>query len=389
MTRENPWSTEDDPAPPVEDDPWSSLDAPPPPNPFATPWSRNAWTRENDEGREDDEGQENENEEDARTPAGTKAAEKPPTPWEQQNPWTQKPSPAPHDEASARDAGDAGETEVTGAIGAATEVIGATAAGEPDRVDGLPEQEDRKAGRRGSAGPGDGAARGAGRAAGGRKRRGRTGAKEAKEKERDGGSVRESPGDASSAAAGRRVRAGRGAGGGERADGAAAAEENAEGRAREICLRLLGMGPRTRAQLADALRRKGIPDEVAEGVLSRFTEVGLIDDEAFAQAWVQSRHSGRGLAKRALAAELRRRGVAQETVNDAVETLDSEEEERTARRLIERKAAATRGVDPAKRMRRLVGVLARKGYPPGLSYRVVRDVLAEEGTEVEEMPDPD
>jgi regulatory protein len=159
-----------------------------------------------------------------------------------------------------------------------------------------------------------------------------------------------------------------------------------EGRAREICLRLLGMGPRTWAQLAEALRRKGIPDEVVERVLGRFTDVGLIDDEAFAQAWVQSRHAGRGLARRALAGELRRRGVAEETVRDAVERLDEEEEERTARRLVERKAAATRGVEPAKRMRRLVGVLARKGYPPGMAYRIVREVLEEEGAEVEDLP---
>ncbi|WP_425547548.1 regulatory protein RecX [Actinomadura vinacea] len=170
-------------------------------------------------------------------------------------------------------------------------------------------------------------------------------------------------------------------------DGERGRREDPEKWAREVCLRLLERGPRTRAQLAEALRRKDVPDEVAEQVLGRFTEVGLIDDEAFAQAWVQSRHTGRGLARRALAVELRRRGVAEETVSDAVETLDDEQEEETARRLIARKAAATRGVEPAKRTRRLVGVLARKGYPPGLAYRVVREVLEEEGAEVEELPD--
>ncbi|MFD0541579.1 regulatory protein RecX [Actinomadura luteofluorescens] len=146
--------------------------------------------------------------------------------------------------------------------------------------------------------------------------------------------------------------------------------------------------PRTRAQLADALHRKQIPDDVAERVLARFTDVGLIDDEAFAQAWVQSRHAGRGLAKRALAAELRRRGVPAEAVNDAVETLDPAQEEQTARALVARKLPATRGADPAKRMRRLVGMLARKGYSPSLSYRVVKEALAEEGTDPENLPTP-
>ncbi|MFG1999593.1 recombination regulator RecX [Spirillospora sp. NPDC048911] len=158
--------------------------------------------------------------------------------------------------------------------------------------------------------------------------------------------------------------------------------------ARDVCLRMLTMAPRTRAQLADALRRKNVPDDVADNVLGRFTDVGLIDDEAFAQAWVQSRHTGRGLAKRALAAELRQRGVDNETVQEAVETLDPDQEERTARELMARKVAATRGMDPAKRTRRLVGMLARKGYSPGLAYRVVKEVLDEEGLELEDLPDP-
>ncbi|TDB90402.1 regulatory protein RecX [Actinomadura sp. KC216] len=160
--------------------------------------------------------------------------------------------------------------------------------------------------------------------------------------------------------------------------GGAGRVADAEGSAREVCLRLLSASPRTRAQLADALRRKNIPDDVAERVLGRFSDVGLIDDEAFAQAWVQSRHTGRGLARRALAAELRRRGVADETVSDAVEALDPAQEEQTARALVARRLPSTAGVDPAKRMRRLMGMLARKGYSPGLSYRIVREALADD-----------
>ncbi|HEV7934708.1 MAG TPA: recombination regulator RecX [Actinomadura sp.] len=159
-----------------------------------------------------------------------------------------------------------------------------------------------------------------------------------------------------------------------------------EALAREICLRQLAMAPRTRAQLAAALHRRGVPDEVADAVLSRFTDVGLIDDEAFAQAWVRSRHAGRGLARRALASELRHRGVADETVDEAVAALDPEQEEAAARQLVSRRLRATRGQDPAKRMRRLVGVLARRGYPPGLAYRVVKEALEAEGGELEDLP---
>ena len=152
--------------------------------------------------------------------------------------------------------------------------------------------------------------------------------------------------------------------------------------AREICLRLLTFSPRTRAQLAYALRRRSVPDEVAERVLSRYSEVGLIDDVAFARAWVQSRHAGRGLARRALAAELRQRGVAGDTVKEAVAELDPEQEEAAARELVAKRLPATRGLDPVKRTRRLLGVLARKGYSSGLAYRVVREALEQDGVDV-------
>ena len=149
--------------------------------------------------------------------------------------------------------------------------------------------------------------------------------------------------------------------------------------ARQICLRLLAAAPRTRAQLAAALRRRRVPDEVAEAVLGRFAEVRLIDDAAFARAWVETRHHGRGLARRALSAELRQRGVAAEEVRAAVGTLGDQEEITTARRLVAKRAEASRGRPLAARVRHLIGMLARKGYPPGLAYQVVREALEREG----------
>ncbi|MFI8347643.1 recombination regulator RecX [Streptomyces sp. NPDC085596] len=154
-------------------------------------------------------------------------------------------------------------------------------------------------------------------------------------------------------------------------------------KARNICLRLLTGTPRTRRQLADALRKREIPDEVAEEVLSRFEEVGLINDSAFADAWVESRHHGRGLARRALARELRTKGVDSALIDEAVGRLDSEQEETTARELVDRKLRATRGLDRDKRLRRLAGMLARKGYPEGMALRVVRQALEEEGEDTE------
>ncbi|MEW2131604.1 recombination regulator RecX [Streptomyces sp. NPDC005435] len=168
---------------------------------------------------------------------------------------------------------------------------------------------------------------------------------------------------------------------GERGESSASADP-AE-RARNICLRLLTGTPRTRKQLADALRKREIPEEVADEVLSRFEEVGLINDSAFADAWVESRHHGRGLARRALARELRTKGVDSALIDEAVGQLDSEQEEATARDLVDRKLRATRGLDRDKRLRRLAGMLARKGYPEGMALRVVRQALEEEGEDTE------
>jgi regulatory protein len=153
--------------------------------------------------------------------------------------------------------------------------------------------------------------------------------------------------------------------------------------ARQICLHQLEYAPRTRAELAATLSKKGIEPDVADEVLSRFADVGLIDDTLFAQMWVTSRHRGKGLAGRALSQELRRKGVDDGTAADAVATIDSDQERATARALVDRKLRTTRGLATDARVRRLAGMLARKGYSGGVAFAVVREALAEEG---EEMP---
>jgi regulatory protein len=161
-------------------------------------------------------------------------------------------------------------------------------------------------------------------------------------------------------------------------DGVSGQVDDPEAVARLICLRQLTAAPRTRAQLAETLRRRGVPEEAADAVLGRFTEVGLIDDAMFASAWVESRHHGRGLGRRALAAELNQRGVDRDDIQAAVAKLSPETELSTARALVERRLSGTAGLPAQVRLRRLVGMLARKGYPAGLAYRVVREVLDQE-----------
>jgi regulatory protein len=155
--------------------------------------------------------------------------------------------------------------------------------------------------------------------------------------------------------------------------------------ARGLCLRALTGAPKTRSQLADLLAARDIPDDAAETVLDRFTEVGLIDDAAFARAWVGSRQAGRGLARRALSAELRAKGVDAEVAAEAVEAVDDDDERETARRLVDRKVGAMRRLDRATATRRLMGMLARKGYNGGLAAAVVREALDADGADDAEV----
>lgn len=159
-------------------------------------------------------------------------------------------------------------------------------------------------------------------------------------------------------------------------------EPDHEAVARKILLDQLTGQARSRQELADRLARSNVPDEVAGRLLDRFEEVGLVDDEAFARSWVDSRQRTRGLARRALAQELRRKGVADETAREVLAEVDPADEEQTARELVRKKLRGLRGVDDTVAARRLAGLLARKGYPAGLAYAVVKDELADAGCEI-------
>jgi regulatory protein len=152
-------------------------------------------------------------------------------------------------------------------------------------------------------------------------------------------------------------------------------EADPESVARTILLDQLTGRARSRRELADKLRSRHVPDEIATRLLDRFTEVGLIDDAAFARQWVESRQAGKGLAKRALSEELRRKGVDPEVTREALDELDGGVEEDAARRLVRKKLPSMRRLDHATATRRLAGMLARKGYPAGLVYSVVREEL--------------
>jgi regulatory protein len=147
--------------------------------------------------------------------------------------------------------------------------------------------------------------------------------------------------------------------------------------ARSILLARLTGRARSRHELGEALAAKDVPPELAERLLDRFERVGLVDDQAFADAWVESRHRSRGLSRRVLADELRRKGVEASVAEAATDRIDADAERLAALQLARRKQRSLRSVDEATAFRRLTGMLARKGYSSGVTISVVREVLGE------------
>lgn len=179
---------------------------------------------------------------------------------------------------------------------------------------------------------------------------------------------------------------------GHRADGTprdAAADPDADpvAAARTVCLNLLTTRSRSRAELATELARRDVDDDTAATVLDRLVEVGLLDDAAFAEQWISSRHRHRGLGRRALADELRRKGVDRTTASTALEGLDRDDEAERARELVRKRLPSLRSVDSTVAARRLTGMLARKGYDAGIVGDVVRSELAGRDDQADDLPE--
>ncbi|WP_425471537.1 regulatory protein RecX [Sinomonas susongensis] len=151
-----------------------------------------------------------------------------------------------------------------------------------------------------------------------------------------------------------------------------------------MLLRQLTLGPRSRHQLAVKLRERHVPEEVAEAVLGRFEEVGLVNDAAFAEMWVRSRFAAKSLSKSALRRELASKGIEGVVAEEALSELSDDAEMEAARELVARRIRPFAREDPAARdreLRRLVGMLARKGHPPGRAFRAAAEVIDAENTQ--------
>ncbi|MGA8987481.1 regulatory protein RecX [Aeromicrobium sp.] len=148
--------------------------------------------------------------------------------------------------------------------------------------------------------------------------------------------------------------------------------------AKEIVVRKLSERAHSRSDLAQAMVKKRVPEGVVEATLDKFEAAGLINDEEFARSWVQSRQRGKGLSPRALAMELRRKGVDDEISREVLAELDPDAEAAAAHRLVQSRLRSLSRFDDTTKMRRLTSMLARKGYSSQMCFEVVRQELGAE-----------
>jgi regulatory protein len=167
-----------------------------------------------------------------------------------------------------------------------------------------------------------------------------------------------------------------------------------EAQAKDVCLRLLTDRARSRHELESRLAKKGFSLAVSAAVLDRLAAAKLVDDAAFAEQWVHSRHTYAGKGKQALSRELRDKGVSVEHAQHALDQIDADDERERAVELVRKKFRTLRlpeADDPDARserdkiVRRLVGMLARRGYSQGMAFAVVKEQLDQLGAETEDF----
>ena len=152
--------------------------------------------------------------------------------------------------------------------------------------------------------------------------------------------------------------------------------EKLEQRAKNVLLHQLSRSMKTRFQLQEILKKREIPDEIAQLALNRFTEAQLIDDAVFAAAYVRTRlENGRSVS--AIRGELRRKGVAQELIEAELDGVDSDREQEIANRLAANRYSRMLNLEAEVRKRRLLGFLQRRGFSQSIAYRAISNAASQ------------
>ena len=157
--------------------------------------------------------------------------------------------------------------------------------------------------------------------------------------------------------------------------------EDARERAVQQALLFLSYRTRSESEIRQNLRKHEMPEEVIEETLARLRQDGLANDGQFAQAWVENRSTFRPRSRRMLAMELRQKGLDDEAVSSALETVDDEP---LAYEAAKKRAARLKTLEWADFRKKLSEFLARRGF----SYSVIAPVVTRIWNEIQKDEKP-
>jgi regulatory protein len=148
--------------------------------------------------------------------------------------------------------------------------------------------------------------------------------------------------------------------------------EKLEQRAKNVMLHQLSRQAKSEHQLREVLIKREIPAEIIDKVITRFTEAGLIDDRQVAQTIAHTRRATRGLSSSAIKRELAQKGISAEIIESTLAVFAAEDELATAISIATRRIRSLAKFEPDVRKRRLLGFLARKGYPGSVAFAAIK-----------------
>ncbi len=148
--------------------------------------------------------------------------------------------------------------------------------------------------------------------------------------------------------------------------------------AREVALRQLDVRARSRSELETAITSRGFSSEVAASVIERLTQLGLVDDLAFARAFSRGRFEAVGKTGAALRVDLHRKGISPEIIDTVLSEIGADEQFERALNLAQKKMRSMPNCDDQAVRRRIFSMLGRKGYSPQVCIRVL-DAIVEGG----------
>jgi len=151
--------------------------------------------------------------------------------------------------------------------------------------------------------------------------------------------------------------------------------EKMQKQAKNVAYYWINQSDKTRKELYDKIKAKGITDDVANELLDKMVDLGYIDDERYAENFVTSKMTYEKLGHQAILYKLKNKGIEQHIIDNALLAIGDEDTEENARILAEKRLYPTRNLEKNKRIQNIAAFLARRGYSGSIAFKISREAV--------------